>query len=114
MNEPVAAGSPLTVMTVNTHKGFTFLNRKFILPELRDAVRKVGADVVFMQEVLGVHVAQGKNGKLSKKFSGWTDAAMTKPGAASITLRAPRSAPAPKFLWRSRRSAPNISSSARA
>ena len=74
MTEPVAAGSPLTVMTVNTHKGFTFFNRKFILPELRDAVRKVGADVVFMQEVLGVHEAHGKNGKLSKKLSGWTDA----------------------------------------
>ncbi len=43
------------VMTVNTHKGFTFFNRKFILHELRDAVRAVGADVVFLQEVLGSH-----------------------------------------------------------
>ncbi len=46
---------PLTVMTVNIHKGFTSFNRKFILPELREAVRKVGADVVFLQEVLGSH-----------------------------------------------------------
>lgn len=45
----------LKVMTVNTHKGFTSFNRKFILPELRDAVRTVGADVVFLQEVLGTH-----------------------------------------------------------
>jgi len=45
----------LKVMTVNTHKGFTALNRKFILPELRDAVRTVGADVVFLQEVQGTH-----------------------------------------------------------
>src|SRR5207253_5670357 len=30
-------------------------NRRFILPELRDAVRKIGADVVLMQEVLGTH-----------------------------------------------------------
>ncbi|HEX2544115.1 MAG TPA: endonuclease/exonuclease/phosphatase family protein [Ramlibacter sp.] len=50
----------LTVMTVNIHKGFTTFNRKFILPELRDAVRKVGADVVFMQEVLGMHDVHGK------------------------------------------------------
>lgn len=50
----------LTVMTVNIHKGFTTFNRKFILPELRDAVRKVGADVVFMQEVLGTHDEHGK------------------------------------------------------
>jgi endonuclease/exonuclease/phosphatase family metal-dependent hydrolase len=50
----------LTVMTVNIHKGFTTFNRRFILPELRDAVRKVGADLVFMQEVLGMHDAHGK------------------------------------------------------
>jgi endonuclease/exonuclease/phosphatase family metal-dependent hydrolase len=43
------------VMTVNTHKGFTFFNRKFILHELREAVRAVGADVVFLQEVVGAH-----------------------------------------------------------
>ena len=43
------------VLTVNTHKGFTALNRRFILPELRDAVRTVQADVVFLQEVHGSH-----------------------------------------------------------
>ena len=43
------------VLTVNIHKGFTFFNRKFILPELREAVRKIGADVVFLQEVSGSH-----------------------------------------------------------
>ena len=32
-----AAPTSLKVMTVNTHKGFTALNRRFILPELRDA-----------------------------------------------------------------------------
>jgi endonuclease/exonuclease/phosphatase family metal-dependent hydrolase len=42
-------------MTVNTHKGFTFFNRRFILHELRDAVRTVAADVVFLQEVQGIH-----------------------------------------------------------
>ncbi|MDQ2077875.1 endonuclease/exonuclease/phosphatase family protein [Marinimicrobium sp. ABcell2] len=45
----------LRVLTVNTHKGFTYFNRKFVLPELREAVRTVGADVVFLQEVLGAH-----------------------------------------------------------
>jgi len=43
------------VMTVNIHKGFSFFNRKFILHELRDAVRAVGAEVVFLQEVQGLH-----------------------------------------------------------
>ncbi|WP_445083135.1 endonuclease/exonuclease/phosphatase family protein [Candidatus Nitrotoga sp. M5] len=43
------------VLTVNMHKGFGFLNRRFILPELRSAVRAVQADVVFLQEVQGDH-----------------------------------------------------------
>jgi endonuclease/exonuclease/phosphatase family metal-dependent hydrolase len=68
MTDTVATAPPLTVMTVNTHKGFTTFNRKFILPELRDAVRKVGADVVFLQEVLGTHEAYGK------KVHGWPEA----------------------------------------
>ena len=49
----------IKVMTVNIHKGFTFFNRKFILHELRDAVRLVGADVVFLQEVSGTHTRHG-------------------------------------------------------
>jgi len=43
----------LRVLTINTHKGFTALNRRFILPELRSAVQATGADLVFLQEVLG-------------------------------------------------------------
>jgi endonuclease/exonuclease/phosphatase family metal-dependent hydrolase len=60
--EPTSIAPPLTVMTVNIHKGFTTFNRKFILPELREAVRQVGADVVFMQEVQGANGADGKAG----------------------------------------------------
>jgi endonuclease/exonuclease/phosphatase family metal-dependent hydrolase len=43
------------VLTLNTHKGFTSFNRKFVLHELRDAVRTISADIVFLQEVLGSH-----------------------------------------------------------
>lgn len=43
----------LRVLTVNTHKGFTAFNRRFVLHELREAVRSVAADIVFLQEVLG-------------------------------------------------------------
>ena len=63
MSDTLAAVPPLTVMTVNIHKGFTALNRRFILPELRDAVRKVGADVVFLQEVMGAHARHGRTGR---------------------------------------------------
>jgi endonuclease/exonuclease/phosphatase family metal-dependent hydrolase len=62
MTEPAANATALTVMTVNIHKGFTIFNRKFILPELRDAVRKVGADVVFLQEVMGMNGHNRKAG----------------------------------------------------
>lgn len=45
----------LRVLTVNTHKGFTAFNRRFILHDLRAAVRAVQADLVFLQEVQGDH-----------------------------------------------------------
>ncbi|MGB3291144.1 MAG: endonuclease/exonuclease/phosphatase family protein [Burkholderiaceae bacterium] len=45
----------LKVLTVNTHKGFTVFNRRFILDELREAIRATQADIVFLQEVLGEH-----------------------------------------------------------
>lgn len=52
---PIDSAVSFRVLTVNTHKGFTAFNRKFILHELRDAVRAVAADVVFLQEVQGEH-----------------------------------------------------------
>lgn len=61
-----AAEFSFRVLTVNTHKGFTFFNRKFILHELREAVRSVSADVVFLQEVQGLHDAH------HMRFANWT------------------------------------------
>ena len=57
----------LQVMTINTHKGFTALNRRFILPELRSAVQATSTDLVFLQEVLGSHALH------AKRFSDWPD-----------------------------------------
>ena len=54
LNSPPAVHL-LRVLTVNTHKGFTAFNRRFILPELREAVRSTSADLVFLQEVVGEH-----------------------------------------------------------
>lgn len=45
----------LKILTVNTRKGFTVFSHRFILHELRDAIRATEADVVFLQEVLGAH-----------------------------------------------------------
>ena len=43
----------LRVLTVNIHKGFSAFNRRFVLHELREAVRAVRSDLVFLQEVEG-------------------------------------------------------------
>jgi endonuclease/exonuclease/phosphatase family metal-dependent hydrolase len=48
------------VLTLNAHMGFNLLNRRFVLPELREAIRSVSADVVFLQEVLGEHAHYAK------------------------------------------------------
>ncbi|HPU51589.1 MAG TPA: endonuclease/exonuclease/phosphatase family protein, partial [Burkholderiaceae bacterium] len=39
--------------TVNIHKGYTAFNSRSMLHRLRDAVRAVGSDLVFLQEVSG-------------------------------------------------------------
>lgn len=43
------------VLSYNIHKGFTSRNQKFVLSEIRDAIRTVSPDFVFLQEVLGEH-----------------------------------------------------------
>ena len=50
-----ATRTSFRLLTLNLHKGFNWLNRKFVLHQLRDAVREVSADVVCLQEVLGQH-----------------------------------------------------------
>lgn len=49
------------VLTVNAHMGFNLLNRRFVLPELREAIRQSGADIVFLQEVLGEHAQHARH-----------------------------------------------------
>lgn len=43
----------LRVLTVNIHKGYDVFNSRSVLHELREAVRAVRSDVVFLQEVDG-------------------------------------------------------------
>ena len=45
----------LTVATYNIHKGFSHFNRRVVLHELRDRLRELDADIVFLQEVQGEH-----------------------------------------------------------
>jgi endonuclease/exonuclease/phosphatase family metal-dependent hydrolase len=58
----------IRVLTVNIHKGFGFLNGRFVLQELRHAIRGVDADVVFLQEVQGSHTGR------PSRVTGWPQA----------------------------------------
>lgn len=46
----------LRIASYNIHKGFSYFNRRMIIHELRDQLRALHADVVFLQEVQGSHI----------------------------------------------------------
>ncbi|APV49809.1 hypothetical protein BWI17_09025 [Betaproteobacteria bacterium GR16-43] len=43
----------LRVVTYNIHKGFSQFNQRLVLHDIRDHLAKLGADVAFLQEVVG-------------------------------------------------------------
>lgn len=45
----------LHIATYNIHKGFSHFNRRMMVHELRERLHALGADVVFLQEVVGSH-----------------------------------------------------------
>ena len=45
--------SSIKVLTYNIHKGFSVGNLRFILHEIRESLRSIDADVVFLQEIHG-------------------------------------------------------------
>jgi endonuclease/exonuclease/phosphatase family metal-dependent hydrolase len=45
----------LSIATWNIHKGFSQFNRRMVVHELRERLRVLNADVVFLQEVQGQH-----------------------------------------------------------
>src|SRR3954470_12326563 len=55
----------LRILSYNIHKGFSTRNKRFVLKRIREAIRDVHADLVFLQEVLGQHDAH------SQKVSNW-------------------------------------------
>ncbi len=50
----------LTVATYNIHKGFSHFNRRVVMHELRDRLRELNADMMFLQEVQGEHNRHGQ------------------------------------------------------
>jgi len=58
----------LRVATYNIHKGVSLFNRRLVIHELRERLRTLGADVVFLQEVRGGHARH------AVRFEHWPDA----------------------------------------
>jgi endonuclease/exonuclease/phosphatase family metal-dependent hydrolase len=51
----------LSIATWNIHKGFSQFNRRMMVHELRERLRSLGADIVFLQEVQGKHAHHAAN-----------------------------------------------------
>ncbi len=55
----------LRIVTHNIHKGLSQFNRRMMMNELRDELRDIAADIVFLQEV------QGQHQKNARRFHNW-------------------------------------------
>jgi len=55
----------MRVLSYNIHKGFSLFNTRFILKSIRDNIREVAPDLIFLQEVLGNHAGH------AKRIKGW-------------------------------------------
>ncbi len=56
----------MRVLSYNIHKGFA-LTQRFVLESIRENIRRVGADIVFLQEV------QAQNLRHQKRINGWPE-----------------------------------------
>jgi endonuclease/exonuclease/phosphatase family metal-dependent hydrolase len=57
----------LTVVTYNIHKGLSQFNGRLVLHEIRDRLKSIDADVAFLQEVQGLHMAN------ARRHGAWPD-----------------------------------------
>jgi endonuclease/exonuclease/phosphatase family metal-dependent hydrolase len=64
-----APDAALTVVTYNIHKGFSALNRRLVVHEIRERLHALSPDVVFLQEVQGAHHRH------SRRHVAWPEAA---------------------------------------
>ena len=58
----------LHIATYNIHKGFSNFNRRMVVHELRERLRQLGADLVFLQEV------QGNHSRHAERIADWPEA----------------------------------------
>jgi len=55
----------LNIASYNIHKGLSFFNRRMVVHELRDRLKSLNSDIVFLQEVQGEHAHH------AGRFQGW-------------------------------------------
>ena len=55
----------LRIITLNVHKGLSQFNRRMVIHELREGLRALSPDLVFLQEVLGL------NERHALRFAAW-------------------------------------------
>ena len=67
----MSTNSVVKVLSYNIHKGLGLGNRAFTLPRIRDALKDLQPDIVFLQEVLGQH------DKHASRFEGWPSRAQS-------------------------------------
>lgn len=60
--------APLRIVTLNIHKGLSQFNRRMVIHELREGLRALAPDLVFLQEV------QGLNERHALRFATWPSA----------------------------------------
>ena len=54
----------LRIVTLNIHKGLSHFNRRMVIHDLREGLRALAPDLVFLQEV------QGLNQRYALRFAG--------------------------------------------
>jgi endonuclease/exonuclease/phosphatase family metal-dependent hydrolase len=59
--------SALHIATYNIHKGVSHFKRRMVVHQLRDSLRALDADIVFLQEVVGHHKGH------ASRFANWPD-----------------------------------------
>ena len=57
----------LHIASYNIHKGFSFFKRRLVIHEVRERLRALNADLVFLQEV------QGGNQRHARRFENWPE-----------------------------------------
>lgn len=55
----------LRILSLNIHKGFSWLGKRFTLHQLREAIQSTSADIVFLQEVTGENILK------ADKYPNW-------------------------------------------